>query len=111
ILVLHSHLSAIISSLIKAQKSADNYPKSGRNPVNERIILVLELDNILSERIDCHLTTTKVSLFSSLLTLVYQEATGRADVKNVGDLLQDAKKWLRIVHPGGVIEYRPQDTD
>lgn len=107
-----THLSAIIEDLAKAKTDSNKYPSRGRLPASRRIILVLQLDHILSTHIDCPLTTTKVSLFSNILTLVYEEATGRSEIKNVHELLRDAKKkWERVENPDGVIEFRPKDTN
>lgn len=103
-------LEAIIQALYQAKLDADDYPKRGRNVDNERLYLVLELGHVLSRQIDCPFTTTKVSLFFELLTLVYQEATGNPDIKDVSKLLEAAYHCQRIENPDGTIEYLPRNT-
>lgn len=106
-----THLSAIIADLNQARLDANKYPSRGRLPDSRRIILALQLDHIFSAHLDCPLRTTKVSSFSNLFTLVYQEATGKSEVKDVSELLREANKWERIEHPGGGIEFCPKKTN
>jgi hypothetical protein len=104
-----NQLGGLLSATIQAIADAEKFPMRGRLPDNARIILVLELAHVLEDHLGLKYTTSKRSKFESLVSIIYQEATGRSRSGEVHELLRSAKKWCRLANPDGSVEFLPRE--
>lgn len=98
-------VQTIVSAAIQALNDAQDLPVSGRRPEDEKIVLVLEVAEILSSHLNIKFSSTKVSVFSNIMSLVVQAATGKSEVRSISRLLKNARNWQRRVAPDGVVSY------
>lgn len=107
--VRSSQLGELIGAVQKAIGEAESLPKRGRLPDNARIILVLELAHIFENQLGIKFTTRNGSEFSSLVSIIYQEATGGSRKGEVHELLRSSGKWCRLENSDGTVEFLPRE--
>ena len=103
-------LHSIINTALKALEEAQKLPARGRLPEDEKIVLVLEVAEILSQHLKIKFSSTKVSVFSNIMILVLQVATDKGEIHSISRLLKKARNWRRRVTADGVVSFEQENV-